>query len=342
MHKPSIQPMVWNLLYSSPRANDPVSLHAHVTRYIVPEVRMETLRFYGPDGGLEAQYPGLDYSNDWHRKRLSSYQHHRQLFKVLDELRLTTTEIKSLCRWEGSLYARERYEREHDTRIQDSSWPYDEPVASKIPTATFTDRSMGETGGAVMHTADELMSDVDDDGSNGEDEEEDTQTMQGIIADVDDDDNASVSSVSSVSSTDEVAHSVGVALNQRLVQAAEARARGEDVPLDEDWEQWLKEAAERFPGLTMPPSLRRTSAPLPAAGNLSTPSTPSSRSNPTTRWGDAIPEIFRRSPSSMTNAELAIMRARLPPPPPYINPAATRASVDAALGVEVLPTSTIR
>ena len=46
-------------------------------------------------------------------------------------------------------------------------------------------------------------------------------------------------------SEDETQQSVGVELNQRLLAATEARARGEDVVLDPDWEQWLKEAAER-------------------------------------------------------------------------------------------------
>ncbi|KAL9593663.1 MAG: hypothetical protein Q9219_007445 [cf. Caloplaca sp. 3 TL-2023] len=46
-------------------------------------------------------------------------------------------------------------------------------------------------------------------------------------------------------SEDELQQSVGVELNQRLMAATEARNRGEEAVLDADWEQWLKEAAER-------------------------------------------------------------------------------------------------
>jgi hypothetical protein len=45
-------------------------------------------------------------------------------------------------------------------------------------------------------------------------------------------------------SSDEEVESYGVALNQHLLEATAARERGANVPLDEDWEQWLKEAVE--------------------------------------------------------------------------------------------------
>lgn len=45
--------------------------------------------------------------------------------------------------------------------------------------------------------------------------------------------------------SDEEMESCGVALNHRIHAAMAARDRGTDVPLDEDWEQWLKEAGER-------------------------------------------------------------------------------------------------
>ncbi|KMU85570.1 hypothetical protein CIHG_03611 [Coccidioides immitis H538.4] len=47
------------------------------------------------------------------------------------------------------------------------------------------------------------------------------------------------------SSEDELEESVGFALNQHLLEATAARERGADVPLDDVWEQWLKDAIER-------------------------------------------------------------------------------------------------
>ncbi len=45
--------------------------------------------------------------------------------------------------------------------------------------------------------------------------------------------------------------SYGVRLNQRLIYATAARERGHNIPLDEEWEQWLKEARERGNGYDM-------------------------------------------------------------------------------------------
>ncbi|KAL9040909.1 MAG: hypothetical protein Q9214_004297, partial [Letrouitia sp. 1 TL-2023] len=83
-------------------------------------------------------------------------------------------------------------------------------------------------------------------------------------------------------------------LNQRLVAATEARNRGEDAILDPDWEQWLKEAAERE-SVGEPPNMPG----LVAAGHTSTVQTSQSRPLP---WPEDDPNLERQSPEPITGA----------------------------------------
>ncbi len=167
---------------------------------------------------------------------------------MFDELRLSEREIHGLCRWEGTRWARERYEKEEGVKIRDTTWDDIEPAVRADPVVPKTEscegaddeedlevtRAEGENGEEVTYTAgnaavvehmseEEDMEDSDAREHSGEEESE-----------------------------DELQQSIGVELNQRLLVAIAARARGEEVVLDEDWEQWLKEAAERgaVPGLT--------------------------------------------------------------------------------------------
>ncbi|EAA66537.1 hypothetical protein AN0438.2 [Aspergillus nidulans FGSC A4] len=165
MHKPSLAQIVHRATFPRQRTSDPATFAAHIALNLVPEVRIETSTFYGSLDSVEAQYPGLDYSYGPHRMRLSRFPWHRKLFRVFDELGLTEAEISSLCRWEGTKSARQRYEKEEAEETEESS--------------------------------------------------------------------------------EEEMESCGVELHHRLLAATAARERGANVPLDEDWEQWLKEAGER-------------------------------------------------------------------------------------------------
>lgn len=229
MRKPAIAPLVFSRLFPTPKPSDPPSLQVHITRNLVPEVRSETVCFYGPIDCLEAQYPGLDYANAAHRVRLNRYTWHRKLFKVFDELRLSNYEIQTLCRWEGTRWARERYEQDKGVKIRDTTWDDVELAMHKEPTITrndyFSEQEVEEGTGDVSE--DELPSSGSSLDEEMEDEGEDDQVE-----------------AEEGESEDELQQSVGVELNQRLLIATEARARGEEAVLDEDWEQWLKEAAD--------------------------------------------------------------------------------------------------
>lgn len=229
MHKPAIAPLVFSRLFPNLKASDPTSLPAHIVRNLIPEVRSETVCFYGPIDCLEAQYPGLDYANPAHRLRLRQHTWHRKLFQVFDELRLSEHEIQTLCRWEGTRWARERYEKDEGVKIRDTTWDGVESAVYQEPTATRVRNSVGK------QNKDELENPSDDEVSS------DDESVDERMGDSDDQSEEAVDE----ESEDELQHSVGEELHQRLLRATEARARGEEAILDEDWEQWLKEAAER-------------------------------------------------------------------------------------------------
>lgn len=121
MIKPPLSQIVYSVLFPRPTPRDPGSFASFITRDLIPEVRLETATFYGSLDCLEAQYPGLDYSYPPHRMRLSRYPWHCRLFKVFDALKLTDNEISSLCRWEGTKSARERYEKEEGITVHDTT-----------------------------------------------------------------------------------------------------------------------------------------------------------------------------------------------------------------------------
>ena len=93
-------------------------------------------------------------------------------------------------------------------------------------------------------------------------------------------------------------------LNNRLILATEARARGEEAVLDPDWEQWLKEAAERG---AVPDILNLSVALSNQAAGHQGPNAPSS------------PEDFQPLPEFMPTTNPSASRARLSTPPSFLS-----------------------
>jgi hypothetical protein len=163
--------------------------------------------------------------------RLGRFPWHRKLFKTFDELGLTEAEISNLCRWEGTKSARQRYEAEEGVIVRDTTAHSVRP-ASPQP---------GPSIEVHFNDSDFCVTEEEDD------QIIETQSNDTVRA-VD-------SRASSYRSTeeyeieeelsDEEIESCGLALNTRIHAALAARDQGTDVPLDEDWEQWLKEAGER-------------------------------------------------------------------------------------------------
>jgi hypothetical protein len=216
MKKPSVSDLVYSKQYPRPRANDPVSFVQHIQRCLVPEVREEVQRYFGRIDCIEAQYPGLDYTSAPHRRRLATFPWHRRLFRLFDELRLTSDEILNLCNWEGTRAAKDRFERESGTEIEITtlhdvaSAPEGRGpraivhrIINRPPSRPLSD--------VTNHAAGKRKADVDNEHSD----------------------------------EDETEESIGVHLNQQLIAAADARERGEAATFNHQWEQWMKEALER-------------------------------------------------------------------------------------------------
>lgn len=203
-----IDQMVYEYMFPRPKSNDPSNFHALLQRSLIPEVRQETHAFYGHLDTQEAKYPGLDYTHSTHRIRLSRWPWHRRLFRAFDGLRLTNAEIAGLTKWEGTKWAKEKFEREQGVKIRDTASDgmldaveIENWFPKRDKTVTTENRKLGLY------------------------DEEDKDDMD-------------------LESDDEL-ESVGVELNERLrAQAARREAGDTSAVLDEEWEQWLKNAID--------------------------------------------------------------------------------------------------
>ncbi|TFB07215.1 hypothetical protein CCMA1212_000858 [Trichoderma ghanense] len=210
MRGPPIDQLVYEHMFPKPKTFDPQDFSALLQRSLIPEVRQETHAFYGHLDTQEAKYPGLDYTHPTHRIRLSRWQWHRRLFRAFDALGLTHAEISSLTKWEGTKWAKEKFEAEQGIVIRDTA-------ADDLPDWTETAaRPWQSTQPARTVRINTLAMPNLDDNENMDVEE-----------------------------SDEELSSVGVMLNERLrAQAARREAGDTSVVLDEEWEQWLKNAID--------------------------------------------------------------------------------------------------
>lgn len=123
MKQKPIEQLVYQHMFPRPKPTDPQNFHAFLQKNLVNEIRAETTKFYGNLDSRESQYPGLDYSYMPHRTRLSTYPWHRRLFRAFDNLGLTKHEIGQLTHWEGTLWAKHRFEAEQGIQIRgDGPW----------------------------------------------------------------------------------------------------------------------------------------------------------------------------------------------------------------------------
>lgn len=208
-----IDQLVYGYMFPKPRPSDPQDFQGLLQRYLILEVRQETHSFYGHLDTPEAKYPGLDYTHPIHRIRLSRWQWHRRLFRAFDGLRLTPNEIAGLTKWEGTKWAKERYERDQGIQIRDTT-------ADGFPNhADPSDPYSAQSLRALSEESDGPVAAEEDNGEDNADGDEES---------------------------DEELESVGVALNERLRQRVAMRNMSGDnsMPLDEEWENWLKHALE--------------------------------------------------------------------------------------------------
>lgn len=234
--------LLYNYLFPNPTANDPPSFAAHLARNLVPEVRIEVATYYGDLNSVEARYPGLNYCYPPHRMRLGRFKHHRRLFSAFDNLGLTYNEIQDFCCWEGTRWARERYEKDEGIKVLDTTGdeigPFvdsremraeDEQRRKSITRHTQISVIVEEADRAPSsHPAqhDEEMSDVD---SEAEDSEDDDVTVAETPAEA----------AAREQHMADLARRREHAINQRIIAAWE---QGQQLP--PEIEQYLKEQSE--------------------------------------------------------------------------------------------------
>ncbi|KAG6010007.1 hypothetical protein E4U21_000448 [Claviceps maximensis] len=271
-----VNEIVYEHLFTNPKPTDPQNFEAFVQRRLLAEIRDEAKAFYGTLDTQEAKYPGIDYLHPTHRLRLSRWPWHRRLFRAFHALRLTPAEIRGLAKWEGTKWAKEKFEKEHGIIIKDTTgddivdWVPPSSADAQIPRAPQTspqtdfgegeqpeqqpllpDSGNGEEGLTSVNQGErhsipdeeeeqereeqqEQASDDDDEDDDDHDDNDNDDDNNDNNDDDDDDDN----------DNDEF-ESVGVDLNERLRDRATRRDAGDtSVVLDEQWEQWLKNAID--------------------------------------------------------------------------------------------------
>lgn len=237
----SVDQLVYEYMFPKPRATDPPNFHSLLHRHLILEVRQEVQAYFGHISTQEAKYPGLDYSHRIHRIRLSRWPWHRRLFRAFDGLGLTRSEIATLTKWEGTKWAKERFERDSGVLIRDSAGDGIEDwveVEDRVPITRHIETKASQDNELAVERADEEMehdtyNDEDDEDDEEDDEEEDGRETRGEQERAEDDE------------SEGELESIGVALNERLRERAARHQAGDtSEPLDEEWEQWLKNAIE--------------------------------------------------------------------------------------------------
>ncbi|KAJ0108944.1 hypothetical protein J7T55_005491 [Diaporthe amygdali] len=199
-----VDQLVYEQMFPKPKPQDPQNFHALLQRHLILEVRQEVHSFYGHLDTAEAKYPGLDYTHPIHRTRLSRWQWHRRMFRAFDALRLTPSEIAGLTKWEGTRWAKVRYEREQNISIRDTAADGMSHWLDREVRITTSDSADGPDT-----TEDDTMAEVDEDDSDGE--------------------------------LESVGIALNEQLRERV---AARNAGDLSLPVDEAWEQWFKNAVE--------------------------------------------------------------------------------------------------
>ncbi|KAI1819787.1 hypothetical protein F4861DRAFT_111656 [Xylaria intraflava] len=215
-----VDQLVYEFMFPKPRSTDVPNFQSFLHRHLIHEVRQEVHSFYGHLDTQEAKYPGLDYCHPIHRIRLGRWTWHRRLFRAFDALRLTNAEIAGLTKWEGTKWAKDRFEHDSGIRIRDTASDGIEPFVEP------EDRPQAVRDSATTASPEAR-----------EDEAEDQAGDEDMEAEED---------------SEGEPESIGFALNQGLRERAEAGMLS--VHYEEEWEQWLKNAIEsgEFPFLTDP------------------------------------------------------------------------------------------
>ncbi|KAI5274516.1 hypothetical protein E4T47_02378 [Aureobasidium subglaciale] len=244
----SVASLLYAHLFPNPGPSDPPNFQTHLARDLIPEIRIETATFYGSLDSIEARYPGLNYCHGPHRMRLGRFPHHARLFAAIDDLRITDQEVMDLVRWEGTLWARQRFERDENIKVRDTTgdgiadWidPRTQPIKKGlIRVQTHVEITEGR------HPVDMLVDDCAREDNIDQALERDLRDAQHDLDDDDEDDeDDDVDDDDDEDDVGENIQSIGHELNRRLLAAIAARQQGLNFEMDPEFEAYLKELVE--------------------------------------------------------------------------------------------------
>lgn len=223
---------------------DPPNFQTHLARDLIPEIRIETATFYGSLDSIEARYPGLNYCHAPHRMRLGRFPHHARLFAALDELGITDQEIMDLARWEGTLWARQRFERDKGIKVRDTIGTNIEPWVDprRLP------RHHRNGTGAKLEMPVHVSRDQDcDDAHDSPDSLTGDHFIDELNHDVHDDydhDSEATDDASPESSINPAFHEISRQLDYRLLASLTARSQGANLDVTPELEAYLKDLIE--------------------------------------------------------------------------------------------------
>ncbi|KAI0109179.1 hypothetical protein GGR51DRAFT_108659 [Nemania sp. FL0031] len=246
-----VEQLVYESMFPKPRSTDVQNFQSLLHRHLILEVRQEVHSFYGHLDTQEAKYPGLDYCHPIHRIRLGRWPWHRRLFRAFDTLRLTDAEIAALTKWEGTKWAKDRFERDSGITIRDTA-------ADDIPAWVEPEERLPANGATPRASIQELLQQqpqVEDEEDEEEEVEEEEEEEDEEEEDEDDENEARDENMEAEEDSDVELESIGFALNEHLRARAARHEAGEPSEhYEEEWEQWLKNAIDsgEFPFLTDP------------------------------------------------------------------------------------------
>lgn len=242
--------LLYAYLYPQPKPEDPPSFSAHLARFLVPEVRIEVATFYGDLSTVESRYPGLNYCHPPHRMRLGRFPHHRKLFQAFSAIGLTEHEIQDFCCWEGTKWARERYEKDEGIKVTDTTGDEIGPWVDRRTKENARRPSITRKTDIEVVVEDSINLEDEDMSDADEEEEEDDEMEQEGGAHSLPQHTASSDGRSIVQQAAEADVELNLArqreqatrmnINQHVIAAWE-----QGTPLDPAFEQFLKEQSER-------------------------------------------------------------------------------------------------
>lgn len=244
--------LLYAYLFPHPTPSDPPSFSAHLARNLVPEVRIEVATFYGDLNSAEARYPGLNYCHRPHRMRLGRFKHHRRLFEAFDTLGLTYGEIQDFCCWEGTKWARERYEKDEGVKVLDTTGneigPYVDRRHIKPAEDARRNSITRKTDISIVvedaETSRNRQPTIDEDDEDMDDVESEADGEEIVDAEAETEQESPLEAAAREQHIAELArrrdHAIEQSYNQRIIAAWE---QGQSLP--PELEQYLKEQSER-------------------------------------------------------------------------------------------------